>query len=135
PIVRNHPSIRPYHLFTSVREGGTVKAISITTTVFLLALAGVVYAQDQAHTPKAPTTLKRVLLEQLRTTHTNKDWFVDANTAVSGLSHEQASWTEGKGKHSVGQLAYDLVFWKQRELTKLKGQQPDKFRRNNEAAL
>jgi uncharacterized damage-inducible protein DinB len=109
-----------------------MKAISISMTVVLLALAGMLYAQDQSQTPKAPTTLKGVLLEQLRTTHTNKDWFVDANTAVSGLSPDQASWTDGKGNHSVGQLAYHLVFWNQRELTKFKGQKPDKFSGNND---
>ena len=77
-------------------------------------------------------TLKSLLLEQLRTTHNKKDWFVDANTAVAGLTPEQASWKDGKGNHSAGQLAYHLVFWNQRELTKFKGDEPSKFSGNNE---
>jgi len=82
--------------------------------------------------PEKPWTLKSLLLEQLRTTHNKKDWFVDANTAVAGLTPEQASWKDGKGNHSAGQLAYHLVFWNQRELTKFKGDEPSKFSGNNE---
>jgi hypothetical protein len=82
--------------------------------------------------PEKPWTLKSLLLEQLRTTHNKKDWFVDANTAVAGLTPEQASWKDGKGNHSAGQLAYHLVFWNQRELTKFKGEEPSKFSGNNE---
>ena len=70
----------------------------------------------QAQEKKAPVTLRSILLEQLRTTHNSKDWFVDVNTAVAGLTPEQASWKQGAGNHSVGQLAYHLVFWNEREL-------------------
>ena len=84
-------------------------------------------AQDK----KAPT-LKSILLEQLRTTHNQKDWFVPANIAVEGLTPEQASWQDGKGNHSIGQLANDLVFWNQEELAKFKGEPPVKFSGNND---
>jgi uncharacterized damage-inducible protein DinB len=85
-----------------------------------------------AQSPKAPPTLKSILLEQLRTTHNSKDWFVDGNIAVAGLTAEQASWNDGKGNHSAGQLAYHLVFWNQQELAKFKGEPPAKFSGNNE---
>ena len=104
------------------------------TTLALLALSlswcGALSAQEKA--PKPPTTLRGVLLEQLRTTHNAKDWFVDANTAVAGLTPEQANWTDGKGNHSVGQLAYHLVFWNQQELAKFRGETPAKFDGNND---
>lgn len=96
----------------------------------LLSCVVTLHAQDNAKNP--PTTLRGVLLEQLRTTHNAKDWFVDANTAVAGLTPEQANWTDGKGNHSVGQLAYHLVFWNQQELAKLKGETPAKFSGNND---
>lgn len=96
--------------------------------LLVLSLSGYAGAQEQ----KAPPTLKSILLEQLRTTHNNKDWFVDGNTAVAGLTPEQASWTDGKGNHSVGQLAHHLVFWNQRELAKFKGETPEKFNGNND---
>jgi hypothetical protein len=89
------------------------------------------YAQEKKE-PKAPVTLKSILLEQLRTTHNAKDWFVDGDTAIAGLTPEQASWKDGKGNHSVGQLTYHLVFWNQRELAKFKGETPAQFDGNNE---
>jgi DinB superfamily len=97
--------------------------------VVLLVLSACLHAQSQ--TPK-PTTLRGILLEQLRTTHNAKDWFVDANTAVAGLTPEQASWKQGAGNHSVGQLAYHLVFWNERELAKFRGQKAAEFSGNNE---
>jgi uncharacterized damage-inducible protein DinB len=85
----------------------------------------------QAQSPKPPT-LRSILLEQLQTTHNAKDWFVDANTAVAGLTPEQASWKDSSGNHSVGQLAYHLVFWNQQALAKFKGEAPAKFSGNND---
>jgi len=100
--------------------------------VLLASLSLAVSAQGQSQEKKGPVTLKSILLEQLRTTHNAKDWFVDANTAVAGLTPEQASWKDGSGNHSVGQLAYHLVFWNQRELAKFKGQTQAQFSGNNE---
>ena len=96
--------------------------------IFLLLLSAFpVYGQD-----KKPATLRDILLAELRTTHDNADWFVPANTAVKGLTAEQASWTDGKGNHSVGQLAYHLVYWNKQNLARLKGEQPEKFSGNND---
>lgn len=94
----------------------------------LLLLTFHAYGQGQ----KGPTTLKGVLLEQLRTTHNEKDWFVPANIAVEGLTAEQAKWTDGSGNHSIGQLANHLVFWNRQEMAKFKGEQPAKFSGNND---
>ena len=93
----------------------------------LLLLAIPVSAQD-----KKPTTLREVLLAELKSTHGAEEWFVPANIAVKGLTAEQASWTDGKGNHSVGQLAYHLVFWNRRNLQALKGEKPEKFSGNND---
>ena len=96
--------------------------------IFLFLLFAVpVHAQD-----KKPTTLREALLSELRSTHNNEDWFVPANIAVKGLTPEQASWTDGKGNHSVGQLAYHLVYWNRRNLARLKGEQLEKFSGNND---
>jgi uncharacterized damage-inducible protein DinB len=81
---------------------------------------------------KKPATLRSILLEQLRTTHNQKEWFVPASVALQGVTPEQASWRDGKGNHSIGQLAYHLVFWNQQVLAKFKGQAPAKFSGNNE---
>src|SRR6476660_1665609 len=59
---------------------------------YLLALALLLstsaFAQDQKKA--APTTLRGILLEQLRTTHDNNDWFVAPSNAVDGVTAEQA---------------------------------------------
>jgi uncharacterized damage-inducible protein DinB len=96
--------------------------------VLLLSLSLQGFAQDQ----KAAPTLKSLILEQLRTTHNQKDWFVPVNVAIEGLTAEQANWTDGKGNHSIGQLTYHLLYWDQRVLTEFKGEKPPKFNGNND---
>lgn len=96
----------------------------------------VIFAALSAYgqTPKKapPQTLKGVLLEQLRTTHNEKDWFVPVNTALEGVTAEQAMWKDKSGNHSVGQIAYHLLFWNTRALGEFKGEKQDKFSGNNE---
>jgi uncharacterized damage-inducible protein DinB len=85
-----------------------------------------------AQNKKPPTDLRGVLLEQLRTTHSDEDWFVPTRIAVEGLTAEQAKWSPGKGNHSVGQLAYHLWFWDARALGSFKGEKNAAFSGNNE---
>ena len=87
-----------------------------------------------AHAQTAPTpapTLRSILLAQLRSTHNKAEWFVPINTAVAGLTPEQARWipTSEGGKnnpapadHSVGMLTYHLLFWNAEQLAKFKGE-------------
>jgi uncharacterized damage-inducible protein DinB len=109
---------------TPVEDYAGMKTIIAFLVLFLLFPA---YAQS----PK-PATLRSILLEQLRTTHSEKDWFVPINVAVEGLTAEQASWKDDSGNHSVGQLTNHLLFWNGRELTKFKGEPEEKFSGNNE---
>jgi DinB superfamily len=78
------------------------------------------------------STIKSVLLEQLKTTHNKKDWFVPVNTAVEGLTAEQAMWKDSSGNHSAGQLVNHLIFWNAQQLAKFKGEKPGAFSGNNE---
>jgi uncharacterized damage-inducible protein DinB len=84
-----------------------------------------------AQTPKAPT-LKSILLEQLKTTHDFKDWFVPVDSAIAGLTAEQANWTDGQGNHSIAQLTSHLIFWDERTLMQFKGEKPPKYDGNND---
>ena len=95
--------------------------------IAVLALSSSLFAEDAKPAP----TLKSILLEQLRSTHTKSDWFVCANVAVEGLSAEQANWSDGKN-HSVGQLVNHILFWDRDALTKFKGETPEKFSGNND---
>jgi len=80
---------------------------------------------------KKPTTLREILLAELRSTDTSEEWFVPASIAVKGLTAEQASWTDGKGNHSVGQLTYHMVFWNRQNLSRLKGEKTQQYSGNN----
>ena len=102
----------------------------LQSLLLVLALSFPVFAQQQKEKP-APT-LRSILLEQLRSTHNSEEWFVPANIAVQGLTPEQASWTDGKGNHSVGQLAAHLIYWNRRNLARFKGEPQEKFNNNDE---
>src|SRR3984893_18703995 len=99
------------------------------TIVAFLVLSLSFHAYGQS---SKPATLRGILLEQLRTTHNEKDWFVPINIAVEGLTAERASWKDGSGNHSVGQLTNHLLFWNGRELATFKGESEEKFRGNND---
>ena len=84
---------------------------------------------DGASTVESP---KNVLLHQLKTTHTEKDWFVPINTALEGVTAEQAMWRDSSGNHSIGQLAHHLLFWNKRQLLKINGLPEGEFSGNND---
>jgi uncharacterized damage-inducible protein DinB len=96
----------------------------------MLALASSFSVLAPAQGAKTPT-LRGILLEQLQTTHNEKDWFVPANQAIDGLTAEQASWKDASGNHSIGQLTVHLIFWNKRELEKFQGTPPAKFTGEN----
>ena len=75
---------------------------------------------------------KNVLLHQLKTTHSEKEWFAPINTALEGVTAKQAMWNDSSGNHSVGQLAYHLLFWNKRQLLKFNGQPEGEFSGNND---
>ena len=96
--------------------------------VLLLVVPFTAFAQDK----KAPTDLRGVLMEQLRTTHNAEDWFVPVSIAVDGMTAEQAQWKPaGKDAHSVGQLAYHIWYWDSRSLHTFKGEKNEPFDGNN----
>jgi len=76
-------------------------------------------------------TLRSILLEQLKTTHNAKDWFVPASNAVEGLTAEQANWKDSTGNHSIAQLTTHLVFWDLQTLDKFNGKKPAAFNGDN----
>ncbi len=102
----------------------------------LLALVAGSLISSAAQTPAAPSpspvpvTLRSLLLSELHSTHDTAEWFTPMKTAVAGLTAEQAKWVpknaQGKldpnANHSVGMLAYHLVFWNENALAGLRGE-------------
>jgi uncharacterized damage-inducible protein DinB len=102
----------------------------VILTVLLLALP--LLADAQTPDQKGPKDLRGILIELLKTTHNQKEWFVPGNTAIEGLTPEQAKWSDGSGNHSVGQLTFHLIFWNSEQLAKFKGEKPPTFDGNND---
>lgn len=115
----------------TLHVASSCEIVTMKKTAFLLLLALPLVAPAQ-NNKQPPTTLRGVLLEQLRTTHNEEDWFVPTSIAVQGLTVEQAKWTPGNGSHSVGQLAYHLWFWDTRALARFKGEKAAAFNGNND---
>ena len=97
----------------------------------LLSALPLAYGQSAPAAPAPAPTVRSILLAQLRSTHNKAEWFVPVNTAIAGLTPEQARWvpTSEGGKsnpapadHSVGMLAYHLLFWNSEQLAKFKGE-------------
>jgi hypothetical protein len=107
-----------------------VMGMVVAMAVVAVAIVAVV-VRAQNNNAKPPATLRSILLEQLKSTHTNSDWFVCADVAVAGLTPEQANWTDGKN-HSVGQLVYHIWYWNWRNLANIKGEKLEKFNGNND---
>ena len=109
---------------------------SFILRILFLVLASInsLLAQTPAKPSPSPSpsaaTLRSVLLSQLHSTHDMAEWFTPMNTAVAGLTAEQAKWVpqnaQGKldpnANHSVGMLAYHLVFWNENALARLRGE-------------
>lgn len=101
------------------------------SAVVLLALGMLLTIPVHAQTQQTPATLRSILLHQLQSTHNKADWFAPINTAVEGLTAEQAAWQPPNGSHSAGQLAYHLLYWNRRSLERLKGETPEKYNGDN----
>jgi uncharacterized damage-inducible protein DinB len=106
--------------------------MKLSTAVLLTLAASLsIPVQAQTQTQQTPVTLRSILLHQLQSTHNKADWFAPVNTAVEGLTAEQAAWQPPNGSHSAGQLAYHLLYWNRRSLERLKGETPEKYNGDN----
>lgn len=98
---------------------------------FIFALSLSITTGFAQQKPKTPPTLKSILLQQFQSTWNQQDWFVPIAQSLEGLTAQQAMWKPSDSSHSVGQLAYHLLFWNKQVLDKFNGRQPDKFSGDN----
>jgi uncharacterized damage-inducible protein DinB len=113
-----------------------MRRLLLSTALFFAMPLALALPSAVAQSPQPPkaTDLRSVLLEQLRSTHNVAQWFVPFDTAVAGLTPEQARWVPKPNAqmHSVAQLAAHLVYWNERSLAQLKHEKPAAFSGNNE---
>ncbi len=84
---------------------------------------------------KETSNIKSVLLQQLKYTHTEQDWFVPINIAIQDVSVEQSNWRDSTDNHSIGQLVSHLIFWNERVLTAFVGNTPPEFKEDNKVTF
>ena len=99
----------------------------LLTVLFFLGLSITSFSQN--------LTLKKTLLDQIRSTHHGKNWFVSIDVALQGVTAEQANCHDNSGNHSIGQLTSHLVFWNERILRGFRNETPEKFSGNNEESF
>lgn len=97
-----------------------------------LAYIGLVLLASACSSPKEEPDQKALLLEQLKNTHTQEAWFAPLDTAIRGLTAEQANWSDSTDNHSIGQLVAHLSFWNERVLKSFQGNTPPDFKGNNQ---
>src|SRR4028119_2129220 len=103
-----------------------------SSSMRILTCAGLVLILWGCSKPKDKPTLRSILLEQLRYTHTKKDWYVPLADAVAGLTAEQANWSDSTDNHSIGQTVSHLAFWNERVLIAFQGHKPPAYNDNNQ---
>ncbi|MGS2762776.1 DinB family protein [Sinomicrobium sp. M5D2P9] len=71
--------------------------------------------------------VKSLLLQQLKNTHDNQEWFVPSIKAIENLSAEQLNWKDSTANHSIGELISHLTFWNEKNLKKIRGEDLSDF--------
>ena len=73
------------------------------------------------------SAIKPVLMEQLKNTHSEQNWFVPTKIAIQGLSAEQSNWKDSTENHSIAELVSHLSFWNGMNLRAFKGEDMSDF--------
>ena len=68
-----------------------------------------------------PARTKGILLNQLKETQEEMQWFVPLHAAIKDLTPAQAMWQPNDSSHSIVQLVSRLIFWNLQSLNTFKG--------------
>ena len=66
-------------------------------------------------------TAKEILIEQLKACYNETNWFVTAETALDGLTDEQANWKVENLDNSIREEVNHLSYWNERWLRRFRG--------------
>lgn len=64
---------------------------------------------------------KEILVDQLKACHDQDTWFVSLQSALSGLTEEQASAKTNRTVNSIHEIVNHLIYYNQRYLNRFKG--------------
>lgn len=90
--------------------------------LILIGLGGIVFLSCSERNHEQVIHVKSQLVQQLRNTHTNQEWFVPTRAAIEGLTLEQSNWKDSTENHSIGELVSHLIFWNEMNLKAFKGE-------------
>lgn len=79
--------------------------------------------------------LRPVLIQQLKNTYTDQNWFVPTKIALEGVTAEQSNWKDSTENHSIGELVSHMAFWNERSLKVFKGEEVSDFTSDNEVTF
>ena len=79
--------------------------------------------------------VKSLLLEQLKNTHTDKNWFVPTKVALKDLTYKQANKKDNTGNNSISELVSHMIFWNESNLLSFKGNTLADFNGNNDSTF
>lgn len=75
------------------------------------------------------------LLKQFLFTHNKNGWFVLFQSAITGVTPEQAEWKNSKSDNSIWDLVNHLVFWNEYCLNQFKGIPNPKMEGSNDTTF
>ncbi|MFY4774132.1 DinB family protein [Metabacillus sp. RGM 3146] len=77
-----------------------------------------------------------LLTRELRNTYENEDWYAPLKPALEGLSAEQANWKpDGESCNTIWETVSHLLYYKERLLLHLKGEDHSNPVNSNEATF
>ncbi len=79
--------------------------------------------------------MKSLLIDQLKNTHANQEWFVPMKVALEGLTLEQSNWKDSTENHSIAELVSHMVFWNEMNLKAFQGEDLSDFEIDNETTF
>lgn len=101
-------------------------------TIFIIAILILCIGCSQS---KNNAELKTLLLEQLKNSYSEQNWFVPAKTAINNISAQQANWKDSTQNHSIAELVSHITFWSEINLKAFKGQDMSGLKVNNETTF
>nr|WP_269448662.1 DinB family protein [Metabacillus kandeliae] len=77
-----------------------------------------------------------MIQREIRYTYDEESWFVPLKQALEGVTAEQAHWRpEGASGNTIYETASHLLYYKERTVRLLKGNEPPKVLESNEASF
>ncbi len=79
--------------------------------------------------------VKSLLVQQLKYSHNEENWFVPTKIAINGLSAQQSNWKDSTENHSIAELVSHLTFWNEMQLRAFKGEDFSNFEMDNDTTF